>query len=150
MANGVKQRIELGITNSEGRKGILTLRTDKGYRGGVRSDGHVTWSDGRFESCTLLQDFSMVARLNPTARATQKAIDAQHAAVFTPDVVEAITAEAKGFYAAKAVVYQTLCHECAAISKVTQYGAPDKNYCEACGKVFESPDLATFQAAVAA
>ena len=72
------------------------------------------------------------------------------AAVFTPDVVEAITAEAKGFYAAKAVVYQTLCHECAAISKVTQYGAPDKNYCEACGKVFESPDLATFQAAVAA
>lgn len=102
MANAIKQRIELGITNSEGRKGILTLRTGKGFRKDIRSDAKVVWADGQCESFLLFGDYDKCIRTTPGI-ATQMAIDKQHAAVFTPDVAAGLIVEAKAFYAAKAV-----------------------------------------------
>ena len=101
MANAVRQRIELDITK-HGRRAILTIKTDKGYRGGVRSGATVAWSDGQFESHLLYGDFDTCQKTTQ-GRATQKAIDTQHAAVFTPDVVAALVVEAKAFYAQQEV-----------------------------------------------
>ncbi len=39
MANTIKRDVELGITNAEGKRGVLELSTGKGFRGGLRVKG---------------------------------------------------------------------------------------------------------------
>lgn len=97
MANSIKQDIELGITNAEGRRGLLEIQTGKGFRGGVRSSVTVFWSDGQFKSTALLQDFNKNVLVTPGV-CTQKKVDTQHAAVFTAEGIAALVAEAKGQY----------------------------------------------------
>ena len=98
MANAVKQRIELGITDAEGKRGILSLNTSKGFNGGTRSYATVTWSDGRFESHKLFGDFNKGVAASQSNRVTQTLIERNHAAAFTSTVIEELTAEAKAFY----------------------------------------------------
>ena len=44
--------------------------------------------------------------------------------------------------------YPTLCQSCASDNhRAKLHGAPDKNYCQACGKVHHSYDLATYRIA---
>ncbi len=37
MANTIKRDVELGITNAEGKRGILEIRTGKSFRRGISS-----------------------------------------------------------------------------------------------------------------
>jgi hypothetical protein len=107
MAQEKKQVIDLGLTrqasNREMEKAIMELRTDKGFRGGLRSSATVFWTNGTWKSCELFGDFSKTVMQNPNVRATQKAIDTQHAQVFTPAAIAALTAEALAHYAAEVV-----------------------------------------------
>lgn len=112
MAQAKKQDIDLGITRFEygdkGRKqkAVLTIETDKYYNGGLLSDATVYWvGDHSRQTCVALggdggdyrKRLSMSAR---EVRATQKAIDKQHAEVFTADAIAHLVDGAKLHYAA--------------------------------------------------
>lgn len=110
MATSITQDIDLGIsrvdTTTGGRiqRAILTIDTSKALRGGLESDATVSWHSEHSRSHAFGLggggDFSKkLHRSMQNVKATQKAIDTQHAAVFTPDVVEALVAEAKAYYA---------------------------------------------------
>lgn len=101
MATAKKQSIELGISKKDGSVGRLKLRTDKGYHGGIRSNASVMWAKGGFESCVLLGEFDVTLKTEAGV-ATQKRIDAQFAAAFTPEVVADLIENAKAFYACDA------------------------------------------------
>ena len=81
-----------------GKTPVLELHTGKGFRGGVRSSVTVFWSDGQFRSTMLFGDFNREVAAAP-GTATQKAIDRQHDAIFTPDTVARIVDEARAYYA---------------------------------------------------
>ena len=109
VAHDQRQDIELGITRYEygesarSRSAVLEIRTGKGYNGGVRSDCSVFWVGlNSRQLCAGHGWFWWRLRLKQsktTIKATQKAIDKQHAEVFMPEVVEALKAEAKAHYA---------------------------------------------------
>ena len=101
MANAKKQDIELGLTKQEGGRpvrAVLTLKTDKGSRG-ITSYASVSWHGGGFYTHMLFGDFSVNLLNDQAARATQGAIDRQHAAVFADAKVAELTAAALKFYA---------------------------------------------------
>lgn len=92
--------------NGEATKGRLTLETGKSYKGGIESSFKVCHVGKNFTSHAFglgsgLGDFSGKI-LRVVGIATQKKIDAQHAQVFTPEVIADITAKALAYYAAKA------------------------------------------------
>jgi hypothetical protein len=111
MATSQKQDIELGITRYEygemarRRVAVLQIETSKYYNGGLISDAGVYWvGDHSRQSCISLTgsggDYGK--RLKVTDRnvkATQKAIDKQHAEVFTADAVSALVEAARRHYA---------------------------------------------------
>lgn len=105
MAQKKTQHIDLGITRVDmGRevRAELTVETDKGYRGGIESDARVSWVGNGFRTHAFGLgaggDFTKKFLLTPGI-CTQKKIDTQHAQVFTPEVLDALTAEAKDYYA---------------------------------------------------
>ena len=99
MANGRKQEVELGITKEDcGRevRAVLEMTTDKGSRG-LYSRASVCWVGGGLKTFMLFGDFSVNLLQDRATRATQGAIDRQHAAVFTTEKVADLTAAAKAF-----------------------------------------------------
>lgn len=112
MANKREQDIDLDITRFEygdaGRpqRAVLTICTEKGYDGGLRSEATVYWVGNHCRSNMMTiggsagGDFRKnLKRTERTVKATQKNIDAQHAEVFTAEVVAALTEAAKAHYA---------------------------------------------------
>jgi len=112
MANARKQDIDLGITRleygeaSRERRAVLQIETSKYYNGGLISDADVYWvgASSRQRMVSLGDDSGDYGkRLFVSAkdvRATQGAIDRQHAEVFTADVIARLTQAAKDHYAA--------------------------------------------------
>lgn len=111
MAQRRTQDIDLGITRLEygdanrPQRAALTLATGKYYNGGLVSGVAVFWV-GRYSRQQMIGlgskegDFSMGRiKINRETKATQKAIDRQHAEVFTPEVIEQLTQAAKAHYA---------------------------------------------------
>ncbi len=104
--------IDLGIRRLEGgdsgrvQRGVLEIETRKYYNGGLISSASVYWvgdhsrqqlmgigsNEGDYSKRLLTSD--------RTVKATQKAIDRQHAEVFTPEVVARLTGYAKLHYSA--------------------------------------------------
>jgi hypothetical protein len=111
MATDQRQDIKLDITRIEygmagrAQEAVLEIRTGKGYSGGVRSDCSVFWH-GNHSRCQMLGlggpggDYGKKLKQSElTIKATQKAIDKQHAEVFTPDVIAGLVEAAKAHYA---------------------------------------------------
>lgn len=112
MANAQVQKIELGFTRLEygdparPQRAVLEVSTDKHFDGGLVCRASVYWY-GEHSKSQLISlsgtsgDYSRrPIRTDRNVRATQKAIDNRHAEIFTPELVEAMTAEAKAHYAA--------------------------------------------------
>lgn len=112
MATEKRDEINLGFTRLEyndperPQHAVLELSTDKHYDGGLVSRASVYWHGKTMRSQAIAVgggpggDYSRRSvRTDRGVRATQKNIDARHAEVFPPEVVEAITAEAKAYYA---------------------------------------------------
>jgi hypothetical protein len=102
MANSVKTQIEISELNEDGKVAVLTLETNKANRG-ISSFAQLAFrqSDG----CITFQmfgDFSSRLFHDKMARATQKAIDTQHAQVFTPAKIAEITTTMFAHYAKRA------------------------------------------------
>jgi hypothetical protein len=110
MADDRKQDIELGLTRpsttyEDERRAVLTIDTGKSYNGGIRSTATVFWCNGRSRSHafgignTASGDWSkQLKQTERTVKATQKAIDRQHAEVFTAEVIADLAAKAKTYY----------------------------------------------------
>ena len=106
MAVDRSEVIELGLTRTdymgELRKAILILKTAKDYRGGLRSDATVFWEGfhSRQHEFGLGAggDFSKTLLEIPIVRATQKAIDTQHAQVFTDHLRADLRTESLQWY----------------------------------------------------
>jgi hypothetical protein len=106
----MKQEIELGLNRLEyddpGRpfRAVLVLETDKHYNGGVESNATVFWvgSHSRQHAFGLAGggDFRKSIQRDKTLRATQKAIERQHATAFTPEAIEELTRAAIAHYGA--------------------------------------------------
>lgn len=107
MAAAKELEIPLGIDRVDFTKrpesAVLHIRTDKPYTGGIASDATVYWhGEGHRSHAFGLGgggDWSKRLCKSPNVRATQGAIDKQHAAVFTPEVVAELVATAKSYYA---------------------------------------------------
>jgi hypothetical protein len=78
----------------------LRVMTHKTSRGGIQSDATgVTVKDG-YETWEMFGDFREQIASNPTGRATEKSIAAQHAAALAN--IDFVVARAKAFYVEKA------------------------------------------------
>jgi hypothetical protein len=76
---------------------VLKLSTS-GWRGTLDSHATVDWVKDGVSGHTQDLDYSKRVHTTPCARATQKAIAAQHAIAFAPTSVEAIIAEVRAHY----------------------------------------------------
>lgn len=112
MATSQRQDIELGIMRYEygdsDRKqvAVLQIQTTKHYNGGLISDASVYWV-GKNSRSQLMSlgagggDYSKRVKVSGReVKATQKAIDKQHAEVFTAELLAQMTDEARLYYAA--------------------------------------------------
>jgi hypothetical protein len=107
MATEKSEVIELGLTRTDGtsevKKAILVLETDKDLRGGLKSSATVFWKGfhSRQHAFGLGSggDYSKTLLRSPGMRATQKAIDTQHAQVFTDELRADLTTESRQWYA---------------------------------------------------
>ena len=100
MAQEPKQIIPIPALNIEEGAAQLTLTTDKYFNGQIVSAAHIYFAKNGMITFELAGDFRKVL-LRTRERATQKALDTQHANTFTPEVIEALKAEALAFYAEK-------------------------------------------------
>ena len=107
MANDKTQHILLDYldrTDHTGRKttGRLTLETGKDCKGGLSASYFVEHVGGHFAThafgAGLRGDIRKTIIRNPTARATQKAIDTLHAQTFTPVAIASIEATVREYY----------------------------------------------------
>ena len=106
MAQDRETIIDLGLERRDFQdrteRAELRLTTRKPYSGGLQSSARVDWVGNGWRSHALGfgagGDFSGTVLTNKTARATQKAIDTQHATAFPPAVVEELTLTAKAYY----------------------------------------------------
>lgn len=114
MATSQRQDIDLGIVRYEygesarARRAVLQIKTAKYYNGGLISDASVYWVGDHSRQNMISfgndQDGDYSKRLLISARtvkATQKAVDTQHAQVFTAEVIADLTKAAKASYAAR-------------------------------------------------
>lgn len=102
-----ERKIDIRLNDADGqqvhvKRGLahLVLSTRKHTNGGIVSAAHVEWANDGFRTMVLWGDFSMTVKTQH-GRATQKAIDTQHAEAFTPEKVAEVTDKALTFYAAK-------------------------------------------------
>lgn len=110
MAQDKTLHIELGRTRPDygnrTKTAQLTLETRKHYNGGLVSSARVDWVGLNSVSHAFSiggpdnsGDFSKdLSRSERTVKATQKAIDTQHARVFTPEVINEMVTQAKEYY----------------------------------------------------
>ncbi|RZU28956.1 hypothetical protein [Edaphobacter modestus] len=106
MAEDREQHIELGMTRpgtgGQQETALLELKTGKPYGRGIASDARVVWGyPGGFSHAFGVGtkgDFSTTLLKRPGI-ATQKAIDKQHAEVFTPAKIEELKTLAVAHYA---------------------------------------------------
>ncbi len=112
MANNQEQDIELGLNRLEygdhgrSQRAVMTISTGKGYNGGLRSSVTVSWCGDGFRQHAFGMgggggDFSKALKTSERVKATQKALDKQHAEVFTPEVIAQLTEAAKAHYEMK-------------------------------------------------
>ncbi len=113
MSQKQMQDIELGIVRLEygdaarPQRAVLTIETSKYYNGGLISDATVYWVGRNCRSNMITLggtdsegDYGERLKVSErTVKATQKAIDRQHAEVFTPEVVAQLMGYAKLHYA---------------------------------------------------
>jgi hypothetical protein len=107
MAAERSEVIELGLTRTddtdEVRRAILVLETNKDLRGRLKSSATVFWQGfhSRQHAFGLGSggDYSKTVLQSPCARATQKAIDTQHAQVFTDQLRADLMTESRQWYA---------------------------------------------------
>jgi len=107
MAAEKSELIELGLTRNDStgevRKAILILKTDKDLRGGLKSSAIVFWEGFHSRQHAFGLgcggDYSRTLRRSPGVRATQKAIDTQHARIFTDELRANLTTESRQWYA---------------------------------------------------
>ncbi len=107
MAAEKSEVVELGLTRTDStgevRKAILVLETDKDLRGCLKSKATVFWEGfhSRQHAFGLGGggDYSKALLQSPCVRATQKAIDTQHAQVFTDELRADLTTESRKWYA---------------------------------------------------
>jgi hypothetical protein len=103
MAKEYIQHVYIPELDKEGKRARLTLLTDKDSRGGISSSAQMEFesADGG-TSFLLCGDFRKTVLRTPALRGTQKAIFNHHDTAFTPEALEALKAEALGFYADEA------------------------------------------------
>lgn len=110
MAQARITSINLGLERLESGRPThaeLVLETEKhSFRKGITSDATVFWVGDCFRVHAFGMggpggDFSRRILWDQTKTATQKAIDTQHAAVFTAAKIEELTAQAKAHYEGK-------------------------------------------------
>ena len=112
MARSQNQDIDFGITRYEygeperAQRAVLQISTSKHYNGGISSSASVFWV-GQHVRQQLVGlgthggDYSHRVKIDQSIRSvTQKAIDRQHGAVFTPGVVAQLANDARLHYAA--------------------------------------------------
>jgi hypothetical protein len=97
MAKQARTEIKLDLARPMG-EAVLHLGTFKQDQN-IVSDATVYWHDGMVRSTTIFVDFYVKVRRYPAARVTQKAIDTQHDAVFSPRAVDELVQLAKAHYA---------------------------------------------------
>ncbi len=104
MATDRREDIDLGMEQKgdgdRTKRAVLELRTSSGFRSGIRSSVTVFWIENGFRSTMLFGDYSKNLATTDK-RATQKAIDTQHANVFTQAEINLQVAAAKAHYATK-------------------------------------------------
>ena len=107
MAAQKSEVIELDLTRTDDggelQKAILVLKTDKDFHGGLKSSATVFWEGfhSRQHAFGLGGggDYAKTLLQSPSVRATQKAIDSQHARVFTNTLRADLTTESRQWYA---------------------------------------------------
>jgi len=97
MAHDVEQRIMIPELDTAKTKARLVLRTGKSLRGGIFSTASVCHTEDGMMHFVIGRDYYKIIAQSPGA-ATQKRIDAQHAATFTQQAIEAIKAEVLAYY----------------------------------------------------
>jgi hypothetical protein len=110
MANAQKVDIDLELSRLEyddatrPQRAVLMIETAKSYAGSLRSQATVYWL-GLHGRSTCMAFFGGGGDFNrhlfssaKTVKATQKAIDTQHAQVFTPEVIAGLVQAAKDYY----------------------------------------------------
>jgi IMP cyclohydrolase len=110
MAIDRTQQLDLDIVRYEyddvnrPQRAVLFLETGKAYNKGLEATATVFWISSASRSHAFGLggggDYSKKIATEPTARATQKAIDTFNTATFTPAVCNALLEDAKGYYAA--------------------------------------------------
>lgn len=101
MATSPKTLINMPELDSADGKAQMELSTDKYNNGQTVSAAHVHFLKDGMITFECFGDFRKVLLRAQLSRVTQKALDSQHAAVFTPAAIEAVKAEAIAFYAEK-------------------------------------------------
>jgi hypothetical protein len=107
MAIPITEEIPLGLTrvdNGETQTATLALTTNKFVGGSICSTAKVFWfyNGGRCHTYGIKKgsgDFSVIVRITDNIRVTQTALYRHHKAVFTPELVEQLTANARDMYA---------------------------------------------------
>jgi hypothetical protein len=107
MAVEKSEVVELGLTRADStgevQTAILVLETEKDFHGGLKSRATVFWKGlhSRQHAFGLGGggDYSKTLLQSPGVRATQKAIDTQHARVFTDELRADLTTESRKWYA---------------------------------------------------
>ncbi len=107
MAADKSEVIELGLTRTDSsgevQTAILVLETEKALRGGLKSSATVFWRGSHCRQHAFGLggggDYSKTLLQSPGVRATQKAIDTQHARVFTDELRADLATESRKWYA---------------------------------------------------
>jgi hypothetical protein len=101
MAKEPQTIIAVPELDKDGQAAQLVLNTMKASSGGITSSAWVQFAGGGVISMEICGDYrEYFARVRGLS-ATQKNLDAQHAAVFTPEKIEQIKANVKAFYEKK-------------------------------------------------
>lgn len=113
MATKKTEDIDLGITRLEygdtarPQRAVLTIETSKYYNGGLISDASVYWIGKHSRQQTISMgtpgggDYSKRLKISgQNVKATQRAIDNQHAEVFTTETKVRLSEAAKAHYTA--------------------------------------------------
>ena len=100
MVQAPKQIIPIPELNSDAGTAEMEISTEKYHTGHIVSVAHIYFKKDGMITFELCGDFRKVL-LRKRGTATQRNLDAQHFSVFTPEVLDALKAEALTFYAAK-------------------------------------------------
>jgi len=100
MAQEPIQVISIPELNNERGEARMELSTRKYDNGQILSAVHVHFLKDLMRTFEIYGDFRKTV-LRTNNRATQKALDKQYAQAFTPEVIDALKAEALAFYVNK-------------------------------------------------